>query len=440
MDRLKTFPDLHIYHFAPYEPAALKRLMGRYASREEEIDFLLRSRRFVDLYGVVRGGLRVSVESYSIKKLEPLYGYSRLVALPDANKALTKVQACLELGDLDFIGEADREVVANYNKDDCLSTLGLRDWLEGRRAGLIESGINFPRREAPSGEPSETLSARQEKINALVTQLTDGVPPDVMERTSEEHARWLLAYTLDWHRREEKATWWELFRLSDLGADDLLDEREALSGLSFVGMNSGKPKTPIHRYSFPPQETEFRGGEDLRNIGGNKLGTVEDISFEERWVDIKKRGDSADVHPEAVFAHKTIGADVIADALVRIGEYVAERGMEGDGPYQAARDLLMRTPPRPGGQPIQKEGETTLDAAFRIARALAGGILPIQGPPCAGKTYTGAAMVCALVAAGKTVGVTANSHKVIRHFLDGVHKAAETSGVDVRAIQKPGEI
>jgi uncharacterized protein len=30
--RLKLYPDLHIYHFAPYEPAALKRLMGRYAT------------------------------------------------------------------------------------------------------------------------------------------------------------------------------------------------------------------------------------------------------------------------------------------------------------------------------------------------------------------------------------------------------------------------
>ena len=77
MDRLKRYPDLHIYHFAPYEPAALKRLMGRYASREEEIDFLLRSKRFVDLYSVVRNGLRASVESYSIKKLEPLYGFAR---------------------------------------------------------------------------------------------------------------------------------------------------------------------------------------------------------------------------------------------------------------------------------------------------------------------------------------------------------------------------
>jgi uncharacterized protein len=440
MDRLKKFPDLHIYHFAPYEPAALKRLMGRYASREEEIDFLLRSRRFVDLYGVVRGGLRVSVESYSIKKLEPLYGYSRLVALSDVNKALTKVQACLELGDLDFIGAADREVVANYNKDDCLSTLGLRDWLEDRRAHLIASGIDVLRPETPEGAPSEKLSAWQERINALVAQLTDDVPPDAIERTPEEHARWLLAFSLDWHRREEKAVWWEFFRLRDLDADDLLDERAALSGLTFMGVSGGTARAPIHRYSFPPQESQLRGGEDLHNVGGNKLGTADDISMEARWVDVKKRGDSVDVHPEAVFAHKVISAKVMAEALVRIGEYVAEHGMAGEGPYQAARDLLMRMPPRLDGRPIQKAGETTLNAALRIAPALGGGILPIQGPPGAGKTHTGTAMVCALVPAGKTVGVTANSHKVIRHFLDGVLKAAETSGVDIRAIQKPGEM
>ncbi|MGA9630976.1 MAG: hypothetical protein WBQ63_06115, partial [Candidatus Acidiferrales bacterium] len=57
----------------PYEPAALKRLMGRYATRQEEIDQMLRARLLVDLYAVVRHGIRASVESYSIKKLEPFY-------------------------------------------------------------------------------------------------------------------------------------------------------------------------------------------------------------------------------------------------------------------------------------------------------------------------------------------------------------------------------
>ena len=40
-ERLKVYPDLHIYHFAPYEPAAMKRLMGRYATRENEVDSLV---------------------------------------------------------------------------------------------------------------------------------------------------------------------------------------------------------------------------------------------------------------------------------------------------------------------------------------------------------------------------------------------------------------
>ena len=184
IERLKDYPDLHIYHFAPYEPAALKRLMGRYASREEEIDFLLRSKRFVDLYSVVRNGLRASVESYSIKKLEPLYDYERGIALSDANMALAKVQASLELDDGKFIEDSDRKVVAGYNRDDCLSTLGLRDWLERCRASLIEEGADVPRPEIPDGEPSEQLSERQQRINALIARLTADVPADVNERSA----------------------------------------------------------------------------------------------------------------------------------------------------------------------------------------------------------------------------------------------------------------
>jgi uncharacterized protein len=156
MARLEQHPDLHIYHFAPYEPAALKRLMGRYASREEEIDFLLRSKRFVDLYGVVRNALRASVESYSIKKLEPLYGFTRDTKLSDANMALAKVQACLELGNLEFIDDADRTVVAGYNRDDCVSAWQLRDWLETRRDELVAAGTDVPRPQAPEGAPAGT--------------------------------------------------------------------------------------------------------------------------------------------------------------------------------------------------------------------------------------------------------------------------------------------
>lgn len=438
--RLKQYPDLHIYHFAPYEPAALKRLMGRYATREEEIDFLLRSKRFVDLYSAVRNGLRASVESYSIKKLEPLYSFTRGTKLSEANTALGKVQAALELGDLDLIDKTDREVVEGYNRDDCVSTWQLRDWLELRRSELIDNGTDILRPEKVEGVAGEALSDWQEKIDILAGRLSEGVPTDPSERSPEQHARWLLANILDWHRREEKALWWEYFRLSALAADELFDERAGLSGLTFMSVTGGTARAPVHRYSFLLQETELRGGEDMHSVGGAKLGSVQAISLDERWVDVKKRMDSADVHPAAMFSHKVINTRILAESIVRIGEYVAEHGMEGEGPYEAARDLLMRLPPRIGGQSIQGADETTLDAALRVAPLIDGGVFPIQGPPGAGKTHTGARMICELVRAGKTVGITANSHKVIRNLLDAVGKAAVEMRIDVNCIQKPSDI
>ena len=119
--------------------------MGRYVTLEDEIDRFLRAGVFVDLYAVVRHGIRASVESYSIKKLEPLYDFQRTVGLPDAGAILAKVQASLELGDFDGIGMEERAAVAGYNRDDCLSAWRLRDWLEKVRSELVASGATIER-------------------------------------------------------------------------------------------------------------------------------------------------------------------------------------------------------------------------------------------------------------------------------------------------------
>ena len=439
IDRLGEYPGLHVYHYASYEPGALKRLMGRYATREDEIDRMLRSGLFVDLYGVVRHAVRASVESYSIKKLEPFYGFARETPLADANYALTKVQGCLELGDLDGINNKDRAVVQAYNREDCVSTRLLRDWLEGIRAELVADGTVIDRPAPKDGGPGEALSDWQQRIAPVIEQLSADVPPDIDQRTDEQQARWLLANLIDWHRREQKALWWEYFRLRDLSDEDLLDERAALSGLSFVGGVGGTAKAPVDRYAFPGQETELRGGEDLNQRGGGKFGKVESVSLDDLTVDIKKRGDTADTHPQAVFAHKVVRTEVLAEALLRLGQYVANHGISGEGDYQAARDLLLRLPPRLQGAPTRLEGETTLDAALRIAPLLDGGMLPIQGPPGAGKTFTGARMICALVEQGKRVDITGPSHKVINNLLEEVLEAADQGGSSVRCIQKVSE-
>lgn len=52
--RWRTEPTMHIYHYAAYEVTALRRLMGRYGTREAEVDTLLRNEVFVDLYTIHR--------------------------------------------------------------------------------------------------------------------------------------------------------------------------------------------------------------------------------------------------------------------------------------------------------------------------------------------------------------------------------------------------
>lgn len=439
MAHWETHPGMHIYHYAPYEPSALKRLMGRYATREDEIDRMLRAKLFVDLLQIVRHGIRASVESYSIKRLEPLYGFKRDVPLENANMALAKLQASLEL-DGAVPDDDTKAVVGGYNRDDCRSAADLRDWLEAERTKLVANGIAVPRPVPGDGAPNEKVADWIVMIEALMARLTKDVPVDPEARDALQQALWLLANILDWHRREEKAVWWEYFRLEALSSEDLLDERAGLSGLVFEAAAGGTQKAPIHRYRFPPQETELRGGEDLRSLGGAKFGHVESISFDSLTVDIKKRQDTAAFHADAIFAHSFVGTEVIANALVRIGEYVADNGLAKDGPYRAARDLLLRQSPRVGGQPLRLEGETAVEAAIRLCSHLAGGILPIQGPPGAGKTYIGAQMICELVRLGKTVGITANSHKVIRHLIDETIKVADKRGIDLLCCHKADEV
>jgi hypothetical protein len=112
-------------------------------------------------------------------------------------------------------------------------------------------------------------------------RLTADVAIDAHERSHEQHARWLLAQLLEFHRREDKATWRDYYRLCDLPPDDYLDKPCAFDDLALIGTVGGTAKCPIHRYSFPPQELKLTKsdvfyGKDL------KLGVAGAFDLETR--------------------------------------------------------------------------------------------------------------------------------------------------------------
>ena len=81
---------------------------------------------------------------------------------------------------------------------------------------------------------SEKLDERAQRGRALRERLLVGIPEALADQSDEQHGRWLLAYLLDWHRREDKAGWWEYFRLRDLPEEDFFDEPQAVAGLVHV--------------------------------------------------------------------------------------------------------------------------------------------------------------------------------------------------------------
>jgi predicted RecB family nuclease len=441
--RWKEFPAMHVYHFGAYEPAAFKRLMGRYATREQEVDSTLRAGVFVDLHTVLKQALRAGVEEYSLKKLEALYGFVRKTPLDESRAAMRYIEHRLELGwEAEEVPEKYCTAMEGYNGEDCFSTAALRDWLECERTKEIARGAEIPRPALSDGAPSEELDERQKRVAALVAQLTAGLPENPAERSGAQRAMWMLAQLLDWHRRENKATWWEGYRLADLDEDALLEERAGLAGLTFVERLGIQRGIPTDRYSFLKQETEVRCGKDLYHRG-ERLGCVAAVDLAGLTVDVKKTKKTAELHPTAVYLwDRPMNVDAHADSLFRLGEWVNAYGIDAAGDLRAVRDLLLRKMPRLSrGEtltliPLEEPRVT----ACRIAAALDHSVFAIQGPPGAGKTFTGARMICELVKQGRKIGVTALSHKVIRKLLEEVVAAAGEDGtLSAKCMQKLNE-
>ena len=437
--RWEEHPGFAVYHFGTYEPAALKRLMGRHATREQELDRLLRGERFIDLHAVVRESMRIGVEVYGLKQLEAVHGYERELDLREASLHKHRFERALELGAPEDAAEGAAANVEAYNRDDCVSTWRLRDWLEEKRAERVATGAELPRPVLGEGMPSEAQEERSAELQALMDALLEGVPEERDDRDDEQQARWLLAHLLEWHRREAKAAWWDFFRLADLPPAALRDEKNGLVDLEFVERFREGKKLPIDRYRFAPQDHDVRPGRELYVSKEQKLGAVEDVNLAGRTIDVKKRKDSVDLHPEAAFAQDIVSPRPIPAALERLGREVADNGIDQPGRFRAARDLLLGRAPRlaSGAEgELARSDETTRDAAVRLSLDLAGSVLPTQGPPGTGKTYTGARVVCELVRAGQKVGITGPSHKVIRNLLDEIVKAASDEGLTLRALQR----
>ncbi|HKJ10985.1 MAG TPA: TM0106 family RecB-like putative nuclease [Ornithinimicrobium sp.] len=413
--RWERFPGMHVYHYAAYEQAVLKRLTAREAVAETELDLLLRGERFVDLYAVVRQGLQISKRSYSLKKLESFYWSRERPAsqdgVDDAMSSVVEYErwASSQPGDPQIL---DR--IAAYNYDDVRSTLGLHGWLEDRRDELAAS-VPEPLTRPSGKEPEQARdSERIAAENALAERLLEAGEP-------------LLAGCVGWHRREDKQMWWEYFRTAWMSPEELVEDRAALGGVTGPERTGEVARSLVWRYRFPPQEA--RVGRQLDDVVTRaRVGEVVAADLDEGWVEVKRGKTKSPLTATGLVTNDYVRNGVLRDALGRLGEQVLadER--------TAAVSLLRRRVP---GDLQPAPGESPVDVVRRVGLELSGQVLAVQGPPGSGKTYAGQLLIQDLLDAGLRVGVTAPSHSVVAELMrktgrPGVRKAP-TEEVQVAA-------
>lgn len=407
------FPDAHLYHYAPYERTALRNLAMRHATREASIDRMLHEKRLVDLYVVVRQGVMVSTENYSIKSLEILYDLGREGdAVAGGGDSIVAYETWRETGDDTIL-----EQLRAYNETDVVSTAQLRDWLLARRPAAgqyIEAG------QEGKEQPDDADRALHELAAAV--RGAEGL---------EAPRRETLAELLWFHQRADKPQWWAVFDRADKDADELADDLETIVGLTPDGPMEAVKQSRQRWFRFPEQPTKLRSGADVRVVEtGMRAGTIEAFDAVGRRV-LLKVGKKAPDWPDrfAIGARGPLPSDHLKAGVQATARLYAD-GLHS--PIQALADFLGRGRPRLDGYgasaPIVPHGMDMVAGVTNALQAMQETCLFIQGPPGTGKTYTVSRAIADLLAAGKTVAVSSNSHKAINNLLGRVEEAAAARG------------
>lgn len=454
MDRWKSYPKLHIYHYADYERNALAKLASRCNYKIFEVDTILRSNLLVDLYPVVKGSIVLGADSYSLKKIEKIYLHElRHEAVTTAMGSVESFEAWLGSGDPELLEEIER-----YNEIDVRSTAQLRDFLCVLRDQVIEKYGPLEYRISKDGSQDQvTMSDAEIEYEYLESGLRS-----LAEKSKDPKTAGVYQLTSDlvrYHLREDKPIWWRYFNLisperevSDYNADS-----ESIGGVEKVGSSVTPDGKIIEAYVFDPKQSikldskftlldpdyEYQCYLDPEvTKSKTPVGKIIRLDLVAGEIEIEKNANFPNsLVPRNFVGWNFVSSKVIQDSL----KLFAKKLIDSDGAGVTAdvgMEILGRSQPRFNylGKRILGLGEfkdetglsetSDLDRfAIDASLALDSSYLIIQGPPGAGKTYLGAKIIAELLNHGKKIFVTATSHPAIDNLFEALLAMVEPNGM-----------
>ena len=324
--RRQRFPNMHVYHYNHTERSSLVRLTMEHGVAELELERLIETGMFVDLYPVITASLQAGTESYGLKQMERLASYERGHVIERGAGAVVEYEKWM----------ADREAdhltaIAAYNEDDVRATRAVRDWLVEQRPATT------PWRPAvlDAYKPDPELDARIEALHAFGPG-------------TDEH---LMGDLLGYWRRENSAVAMKALLLSTAPDTEQMESMDAIARLKYVGRKpqhhakTGKElKWEAAVFTFPPQpiDADIKPGETLilamndREWEFFKVASIDRRKGELRVVWDKKRIDSGVIPSSLVHfvrfdekakrvALQQLGDEMLAGDATRVGHSMLRR-------------------------------------------------------------------------------------------------------------------
>ena len=432
----KKYPKAHLYHYNSYEKRSLRQLASLFSSDFPEgsnfVDSLLRGEKFVDLFLIVNQSVRTSEKDMSLKSIEGvLYNFKRKGDVKKAEESVKLYDFWLSSKD-----EKTKNDIIEYNKEDCVSTFYLREFLIEKKPESIDWFSITPETEKKAQDKKSWEEVEIGLLKALDKK-------ELSKEPLTETIRNLVGF----HRREQKPEWWEIFDRMEKTHDELEDDPECIGQCVLQSPVPEKvEKGVIFTYKFNDQDYKLKKDTSVYDAHENySIGKIEEIIEEspnKNIVKIKlgdKKFKSLGGMPSIVSLCRR-GAPNIAvleQALNRfVEDYINKKGSS----YKSIVDLLNRGNPDlkniKSGDHLIDESKDITSESVKVIKQMNSTCLSIQGPPGTGKTYNSAKIIIELMRDGKKVGVSSNSHEAIKTLLSEIEEQAINEKFNFKGMKK----
>lgn len=455
--RLENFPDMHVYHYASYEKTHLVDLARRHGIGEEFVNKLLRKKLLIDLYPIVRNTFVIGGPDYSLKTVEKIFRADKREGLAKAVDSVIEYAKYCELRDEGDVEGATLklEEIARYNKDDCISTHLLDEWL---RKKAKKEAVEY----VPSRDPGDISNIHPD----VYYRLKNALPKmSRSEFSPEDEVRALTAAATIFHVREDAVGGSEHYRRLNTPIEEWNSARHIFTIDTCELVSDWTPnKNSFHRTikvtgtwaagSDPvvtgDSVTFFYGlgqpvgsGIEVAAEGAFSSGTIVDIDGESitltegfpkagsKASNSKVVGSQHEVMPQAIDSRDFISTDKIQAAIIEWAENNVD-GKDLETVLDPALDVMLRRGLRLAKKP-EVANHMFDKAIIEALQQIENSYLAVQGPPGAGKSHNGAAAIAYLVNERNwKIGVVAQSHPTVENLFRAVSKA----GVDTSRLTK----